>query len=184
LHQSILKSTRRRWLALSLVAPMLISGTALADDDQDFRPDRRPGPPGPAALQPARLEAFGSDLVTLSQSASNGDFGSGNAGSDALTGGRVSLARRGGDSSEGRADVVLRGAAANVSYDVFFEPFSTGKGREALGTIGPTNDAGNLNAQTPNALSGSSRVGMFVIARTSDGSGQAGKDEFVSSLGG
>lgn len=179
-------ATRRRLLrgglAMGLAAPAVVSllqpGAAFADDgDQDDDDERRPRP------APERLEAFSSDLVTVSQSASSGDFTSGNPGSDPLTDGRVTLARR-RNSGEGRADVVLRGAAASASYDVFFQSLNSSKGREALGTVGPTNANGNLNQRTPTALSGTSRVGVFVIARTSDGSGQAGKDEFISSLGG
>lgn len=129
------------------------------------------------------MEAFSSDLVTVAQSGGSGDLTSGNPGSDPLSDGRVTLVRRDAG-GEGRADVVLRGAAANASYDVFFLAFNQAKGREALGTVGPTNDKGHLNQRTPNAVSGSSRIGIFIITRTSDGSAQAGKDEFVSSLGG
>jgi hypothetical protein len=184
---SVTVSTRRRLLRGGLavgvvataLAPLTQASSAFADDGDQDRDDGRRPQPAPAP----RLEAFSSDLVTVAQSAGSGDFTSSNPGSDPLTDGRVTLVRR-NSGGEGRADVVLRGAAASVSYDVFFQPFASSKGRESLGTVGPTNADGNLNARTPNALSGTSRVGMFVIARTSDGSGQAGKDEFVSSLGG
>lgn len=176
-------------LAVGAVA-LLPAAAAYASDDHDDDDNGRGkgngndngrGPrPIPA---PARFTTFSSDLVTVSQSASSGDFTSGNAGGDPLTDGRITLVRP-RDGGEGRAEVVLRGAAANVSYDVFFQPFNTGKGREGLGTIGPTNGSGNLNDRAPNVLSGTNRVGMFIIARTGDGSGQAGKDEFVSSVGG
>jgi hypothetical protein len=177
----------RRWLlrgglAMSVAAPTLVSllqpGAALADHG-DSGNDNHNHPPNNSV----HLGSFASDVVTVGQSASSGDFSSGNPGSDPLSDGRIRLNRK-GTSGEGHADVVLQGAAANVSYDVFFQPFNTGKGREALGTIGPTNADGHLAFRTPNVLSGTSRVGIFVIARSGDGSAQAGKDEFVSSLGG
>jgi hypothetical protein len=177
----------RGGLAIGVLAPTLASltqvGSAFADDGDDDPDEKSKPAPKPAPAPAPRLEAFSSDLVTVAQSAASGDLASGNPGTDSLSDGRVTLVRRDAG-GEGKADVVLRGAAANASYDVFFLGFNQSKGREALGTVGPTNDAGNLNQRTPNALSGSSRVGIFIIARTSDGSAQAGKDEFVSSLGG
>jgi hypothetical protein len=174
----------RRGLAVSMIAPALVTAvqarTVWADDGDNDRDDR-PAPSGP---RPRRAEPFTSDLVSVTAAASSGDFSSGNAGSDPLTDGRISLRRREDDTSEGRAHIQLRGAAPGASYDVFFQPFASGKAREGLGTIGPTNGDGNLNSETPSSLSGSNRVGIFVIARTNDGSGQAGKDEFVSSVGG
>lgn len=170
---------RSAWLSLGTVALVSLSQapTALADDgDHDEDDKHRPTPI-------ARLEAFSSDLVTVSQSASSGDFTSGNPGSDPLVDGRVTLRRR-GSSGEGRAAIALRGTTPDVSFEVFFQPFASGKARESLGTIGPTSDSGHLNAQTPNVLSGSSRVGIFILVRTADGSAQASKDQFVSSLGG
>ena len=180
-------ATRRRLLRraalIGLTAPALLAvlqaGTAQADDDDQDRDNRPPPPP-----RPRRSEPFTSDLITVADATSSGDFSSGNAGSDPLADGRISLRRHEDSADEGHALVELRGAVANASYDVFFQPFNSGKAREALGTIGPTNKDGNLNRETPSALSGSNRVGIFVIARTSDGSGQAGKDEFVSSIGG
>jgi hypothetical protein len=191
---SSVKTPTRRWLlrgglAMSVAAPTLLSllqpGAALADHDDNHNGNQNQNddhnhPPNTAT---AHLGSFSSDVVTVAQSASSGDFTSSNAGSDPLVDGRLRLNRK-GTTGEGRADVVLQGAAANVSYDVFFQPFNTSKGREALGTIGPTNAEGHLAFRTPNALSGTNRVGIFVITRTGDGSGQAGKDEFVTSLGG
>jgi hypothetical protein len=173
----------RRAAMLGLSAPAFLAalqaGTVWADDGDEDKDDRPPPPP-----RPRRIEPFTSELITVGDASSSGDFSSSNAGSDPLADGRISLRRREDSADEGRVRVDLRGAAANVSYDVFFQPFNSGKAREALGTIGPTNKDGNLNKETTSALSGSNRVGIFVIARTSDGSGQAGKDQFVSSIGG
>ena len=181
----------RRGLALTLTAPALAAALhispALADDGDDDRDDgERRGPPNPPPGR-ARLDPFTSDLITVSQSASGGgDFTSSNPGTDPLSDGQISLRRRNDGTSEGRAVVRLRGAAASVSYEVFFEPFTAGKGRESLGVVGPTNRDGHLDDVTPadTPLKGTNRVGIFVVARTNDGSGQASKDEFVSSLGG
>jgi hypothetical protein len=177
-------SRPRRGLALALSLPalasMLNASQAFADDgdnDGDEDRQRRQAPP-----VPQRVNNFDSDLITVAQSAASGDFSSTNPGSDPLADGGVRLRRGRGSSDEGRLQVALRAAAANVSYDVFFWPATSAKPREALGTIGPTNNAGTLNAQTPNALGGLNRVGVFVIVRH-DGS-DAGKDEFVSSMGG
>jgi hypothetical protein len=177
-------SRPRRGLALALSLPalasMLNASQAFADDgdnDGDEDRQRRQAPP-----VPQRVNNFDSDLITVAQSAASGDFSSTNPGSDPLADGGVRLRRGRGSSDEGRLQVALRAAAANVSYDVFFWPATSAKPREALGTIGPTNNAGNLNDQTPNALGGLNRVGVFVIVRH-DGS-DAGKDEFVSSMGG
>lgn len=185
-----MQETRRRVLRLTLGASALLAAlqaTGAAADDEDDEPDnhdQHEEAPPPRHRAGAQLQPFSSDLITVGQSASSGDFTSGNAGSDPLSNGRIGMVRNAGSSNEGRAAIVLRGAAASVSYDVFFQPFNTGKGREGLGTVGPTNQNGDLNMQTPNALSGVSRVGVFILARTGDGSGQAGKDEFVSSMGG
>jgi len=178
-------ATRRRLLRASLAAPVALAALsitpAFADDgDHDDGDDHHQPPHAPHAA----LEPFSSDLVTVAQSASSGDFTSANPGADPLTDGHIAMRRRPDNTVEGRAAVSLRGAAANVSYDVFFQPFNTAKGREGLGTVGPTNDHGDLNKQTPNLLSGLNRVGIFIIARTGDGSAQAGKDQFVTSLGG
>jgi hypothetical protein len=161
----------------------LQSSTAWADDDDDDDhgegDDRRGRPPQLVG----RAEAFSSDLVTVSQATSSGDFNSGNAGSDPLTDGRVTLQRRRGVGNEGQVSVQLRGAAPNAVYQVFFQQFNN-SGRTDLGTIAATNNNGNVNARTASGLGGTARVGIFVITRSSDGSGQAGKDEFISSLGG
>jgi hypothetical protein len=177
------RSLLRRSLALAVMAPALVSvlpmGTALADDGDNDKDDKKPKNPPPPRQ---RVNSFSSDLSTVAQSAASGDFTSGNAGTDPLTDGRIHLRRRGRDANEGRLQVELRGAAPNVSYDVFFWPATSGKARESLGTVGPTNRDGNLNAVTPSALSGMNRVGVFVIVRH-DGS-EGGKDEFISSMGG
>jgi hypothetical protein len=174
----------RRSLALAVMAPALAStlhvGTAFADDGDNDKDDKKPKNPPPPRGQ--HVNSFSSDLSTVAQSAASGDFTSGNAGTDPLTDGRIRLGRRGRDANEGRLQVDLRGAAANVSYDVLFWPATSSKGRESLGTIGPTNKDGNLNAVTPSALSGMNRVGVFVIVRH-DGN-EGGKDEFISSMGG
>lgn len=174
----------RRSLAVAVMAPALASafqtGTALADDDDNDKDDKRPNRQPPPPRQ--RINSFSSDLSTVAQSAASGDFTSGNAGTDPLRDGRVRLRHRSRDANEGQLNVDLRGAAANVSYDVFFWPATSSKGREALGTVGPTNKDGNLNALTPSALSGINRVGVFVIVRH-DGN-ENGKDEFISSMGG
>jgi hypothetical protein len=121
-------------------------------------------------------------VSTVAQTAASGDFTSSNPGTDPLRDGRLRLRRKANGTDEGRLQVELRGAAVNVSYDVFFWPVAAGKAREPLGTVGPTNRDGNLRDLTPSALSGTNRVGLFVIVRH-DGS-EAGKDEFVSSMGG
>jgi hypothetical protein len=182
-------ATRRRLLragvTLGLIAGLQAT-VALADDDEhdhDDQGDHDEHPPAPPRVR-AQADVFSSDLVTAVQASSFNDFNSGNQGTDPLANGRIALSRRSSTSSEGRAVVALRGAASNASYDVFFQPFNTAKPREGLGTIGPTNEHGDLNAQTPNAIAGINRIGVFVLARSSDGSGQAGKDQFVSSLGG
>jgi hypothetical protein len=172
----------RRGLALSVTAPALVaalqSGTAWADDDDEGDgDDRRARPPQFVG----RAEAFTSDLITVSQAASS-DFSSGNPGSDPLTDGQVSLLRRRGVGSEGQVSVQLRAAAPNAVYQVFFQ--AANGSRTDLGTLAATNNNGNVNSRTSAVLGGTNRVGMFIIARSSDGSGQAGKDEFVSSLGG
>ena len=176
----------RRGLAIGLAAPIvgLASqvATAWADGDDPETDDKPPSPP-PHPPRPRRPEPFTSDLITVSDAASSGDFVSGNAGSDPLTDGRITMQRRPDGANEGLVAVELRGATPNAVYQVFFQPFS-GSARQDLGTIGPTNKDGNLNARGSTELSGTNRVGIFVIARSSDGSGQAGKDEFVSSIGG
>jgi len=170
-----------RGLALAVGAPALAAalrvGTAFADDGDNDQDDKKPKP-----KPQGRANSFAADLSTVAQSAAAGDFTSSNAGTDPLTDGVLRLRHRGTGADEGRAQVELRGAVANVSYDVFFWPVASGKAREALGTVGPTNGEGNLNAMTPSVLSGTNRVGVFVIVRH-DGN-EAGKDEFVSSVGG
>jgi hypothetical protein len=166
---------------LALAAPALASvlqvGTALAEDgDNDKDDKKKPKPPG------RRANTFSSDLSTAAQTATSGDFTSSNSGTDPLTDGRLRLRRKANTTDEGRLQVALRGTAVNVSYEVFFWPAASSKGRESLGVIGPTNADGNLNELTPLALSGKNRVGVFVIVRH-DG-GEAGKDEFISSMGG
>jgi hypothetical protein len=138
------------------------------DNDDDDRP--RPTP-----VPVARLNAFRSDLCRIADVTA--DFSSGNPGTDALVDGRIRLRARRGTSDDARAGVTLHGALANASYEVFFQPFLNGKGRESLGTVGPTDSRGNLNARTPTALTGNHRVGVFTLVRD-------GKDQFVSCMGG
>jgi hypothetical protein len=174
----------RRALAATAAAPVLASvlqaRIASADDGDNDKDDKKK--PGPPASQGRRINTFSSDVSTVAQSAASGDFTSSNAGTDPLTDGRLHLRRRANSTEEGNLQVELRGATPSVSYDVFFWAAASGKARESLGTIGPTNKDGNLNARTPSALSGTNRVGIFVIARH-DGN-EAGKDEFVASMGG
>ena len=106
---------------------------------------------------------------------------SGNPGTDPLRDGRLHL-HHASSTTDGRLEVEVRGAAPNVSYDLLFWPLAAGKPRESLGTVGPTNKDGNLHAETPSALAGTNRLGVFVIVRH-DGA-EAGKDEFVSTMGG
>ena len=160
------------------MASILGVPSALADDNDK---DDRPHPPARPTPH-ARINSFSSDLSRVSDSATSGDFTSGNAGTDPLQDGRLRLQRRDKGSDEGRLQVDLRGAAANVSYDVMFWPVASGKARESLGTIGPTNKDGNLKGLTPTSLAGTNRVGLFMLVRH-DGS-EAGKDEFISSMGG
>jgi hypothetical protein len=163
-------------------------GPALADDDnqddQDDRDDKdkrgngRGRGPAPAQALPLPDDTFNTELTRVSQTSA--DFSSSSPGTDPLTDGRLRL-RRSGDSEDRRAAVALRGAMAGVSYDVAFAPMLAGKVRESLGTIGPTDSRGNLNALTPGALSGANRVGVFVLTRH-DGN-EAGQDEFVATTG-
>jgi hypothetical protein len=173
----------RRSLALAVMAPALAStlpiGVASADDGDADEDDKKPNHQPPPAHQ--HVNSFSSDLSTVAQSAASGDFTSGSPGTDPLTDGRVRLRHRGRDANEGQLHVELRGATANVSYEVFFWPATSSKSRESLGTIGPTNKDGNLNTLTPSALSGMNRVGVFVIVRQDGG---VAKDEFISSMGG
>jgi hypothetical protein len=170
----------RRGAGLALTATAMASlgqaGPAFADDGDNDKDDK----PHPAPRR--RINSFSSDVSTVAQSAASGDFTSSNAGTDPLRDGRIHLRGKANGTDEGRAHVALRGAVADVSYDVFFWAAASGKGREALGTVGPTNKDGNLDDVTPSALSGTNRVGVFVIVRH-DGS-EAGKDEFISSMGG
>src|ERR1051325_8142556 len=173
----------RRSLALAVTAPALASvlnvATASADDGDNDKDDHKKRPAPPIA---PRANKFSSDISTIAQTSASGDFSSGNAGTDPLADGRLHLRRKAHSTDEGRLQVELRGAAANVSYDVFFWAATSGMGRESLGTIGPTDAQGHLSALTPSALSGMNRVGVFIIVRH-DGS-EAGKDEFISSMGG
>jgi hypothetical protein len=176
----------RRGLVLAVTAPALASvfhvGSAFADEDKG-KDDKDKDDKKPAARAPGQhINSFRSDVSTVAQSAASGDFTSSNPGTDPLTDGRLRLRRKSHATDEGRLLVELRGAAANVSYDVFFSPLAPSKVRESLGKVGPTNKDGNLKDLTPSALSGTNRVGVFVIVRN-DGS-EAGKDEFVSSMGG
>ena len=179
------RSLLRRGIAFAVSVPALAVtldvGRASADDgdnDKDNKNKPKSAPPQPGR----RLNSFRSDLSTVSQTAASGDFTSSNAGTDPLTDGRVRLRRKGNSADEGRLQIELRSAAPSVSYEVFFLPVASSKARESLGVIGPTNGKGDLNALTPTALSGMNRAGIFVVIRH-DGT-EAGKDEFVSSMGG
>jgi hypothetical protein len=158
--------------------PAFSAGIAAADDGDADKDDKKPNRQPPPHQH---VNSFSSDLSTVAQSATSGDFTSANPGTDPLTDGRVRLRHRGRDANEGQLHVELRGAAANVSYEVFFWPAASGKSRESLGTVGPTNKDGNLSAVTPSALAGMNRVGVFVIVRPDGG---VARDEFSSSMGG
>jgi hypothetical protein len=95
-------------------------------------------------------------------------------GTDPLTAGVVRLLGRANIPSDNRVGIALRGAAASVSYQVWFQRTSDG-GRDDLGVIGPTSSNGFLNATAPNVLP-SRRVGVVVLARN-------GIDQFVSCAG-
>jgi hypothetical protein len=174
-------------LKLAVAAPVAAAAwqatTALAENDDNQNDDQNQGNNGenrgrgrPSfVFPPGRAGSsvnFNADLCRASDANATNDVGLGNVGSDSLSSGRIVLL------SNGNAQLALRGARANVSYDVQFAPFNTGKGREGLGTVGPTNGSGNLDATTPNALGGNNRIGIFIIVRH-DGD-EAGKDEFVS----
>ena len=132
------------------------------------------------------MQEGGANIIELGESHNIGVFNSltviGLPFTDPLADGRLRLRRKANSTDEGRLQVALRGAAVNVSYEVFFWPAASSKSRESLGIIGPTNADGNLNALTPSAISGMNRIGVFVVVRH-DGS-EAGKDEFISSMGG
>jgi hypothetical protein len=193
MHSAITSAGRRRLLRVGLAAPAVLAALRFSpafadhddhdhdhDDDDEHHDEHQQAPPPPQAIH----GPFTADLVSVPQASANGDFTSSNPGSDPLVDGHITLPRRADSSSTGHPNIMLRGAAPSVSYDVAFQPFNTAKGREGLGTIGPTTSRGDLHAQTPNTLTGTSRVGVFVLTRTNDGSAQAGKEEFVSTLGG
>jgi hypothetical protein len=150
------------------------------DDDERGRGRGRPQ----QAPRPLRNNTSSSDLCRVAQTATSGDFTSSNPGTDPLTDGRIRLRRANNTSEDRRAQVTLRGAAPNVSYDVQFWPVAAGKPRQSLGLVGPTNAQGDLEQLTPAAspLGGTARVGVFVLVRH-DGS-EGGKDEFISCAGG
>jgi len=174
-----------RTLAVAALANVLGATAAWADDDDtatnDDRDDRgdRGRPPAPAPVPRLAADTFGAELCRVAQA--NGDVGSGSPGTDPLSSGQLRLRRASSGSEDRRAAVSLRGALAGVSYDVAFVPLLGGKSREGLGTIGPTDSRGDLNALTPNALSGADRVGVFILTRH-DGN-EAGQDEFVTCMG-
>ena len=177
------RSVLRRGAVVALGTAALVSALPLTTyaDDGDNDKDDKPHPPAPPRGPAARRNTFMSDVSTVAQTAASGDFASGNPGTDPLRDGRLHL-HHATSTTEGKLEVELNGAAPNVSYDVTFWPLAAGKARESLGTIGPTNKDGNLHAQTPSALNGTNRLGVFVIVRH-DGT-EAGKDEFVSTMGG
>ena len=190
------RSLLRRGALMAVAAPAVVSlfaaPAAWADDGDDR--DRggnddeqgrgRGRPQAQQAPRPVRNNTLSSDLCRVAQAATSGDFTSSNPGTDPLTDGRIRLRRANNTSEDRRAQVTLRGAAANVSYDVQFWPVAAGKPRQSLGVVGPTNAQGDLEQLTPagSPLGGAARVGLFVLVRH-DGS-EGGKDEFISCAGG
>jgi len=127
-----------------------------------------------AAAGQGNFSSSGMLLVPVTQA--NGgpggaDFGATNAGTDGLGAGQVAV------NTNHQVLVALRGAVANVSYDVQFERLQD-HGREDLGPI-TTDGSGNFNGTAPNVLGGTNRVGAFVLIRNISGTNQ---DEYISAL--
>lgn len=142
-------------------------------DDQDAN-DQGPGNRGRGRGPFVRRPFFALTLCRVNQIGS-GDFsptGSSPA-SDPLGSGTVRVFRPQGTSTSLRVWVQLVGAAANTPYTVAFVRFND-HGRESLGTI-TTGSNGNVTAFTPTMLSGTLRVGVFVVINNNNGS-----DQFVS----
>jgi hypothetical protein len=109
------------------------------------------------------------------------DFGANLGTRDPLTNGAVRLVLESGN--DARVYVVLNGASANVSYQVWFVRFSD-KARTDLGWV-RTNGSGDFEGFTRTnqdntgdfkRLGGGNRIGIFIVAR--DGS----NDQFVTGL--
>ncbi len=183
----------RRGLALAVAAPALLSALHAApawandddhdDDDDDVRKQRgrdlRPNDDDDDNDDDdARLARVGVQLgrfsAGLCRVADASGFSATSAGTDTLTAGRVRLVGRQNNPDDDKIAVVLHGAPAGATYEVWFAPASGS--RESLGNVGPTRDRGNLLALTPKPLAGAHRVGVFVLVRD-------GHDEFVSCLG-
>jgi hypothetical protein len=114
---------------------------------------------------------MGLTLVTVGSvnGGTGGDFVANSPGGDSLSSGVVMT---GSDSDSGAVvNVVLPGAQASATYDVQFERFND-HGREDLGQIS-TDGSGNYQGNTPTALSGTHRVGAFVLIRD-------GHDQYVT----
>ena len=167
----------------AVLAGLQLAGpTAHADDDDDDD-DRRRSNRGRGRgrevevedQQPARNDVtFSADLVPTN-TINNADFGAsaGDTGS-----GSLAVFSSGGSANS--VSVRLRGANANTTYTLVFQPIS-GSRTGSLGTL-TTNAAGNANAFFSNVLgeSGSAtssglgtRVGVFVLTKS-------GGDAFVT----
>lgn len=140
------------------------------DDDQGPGNHGRGRGRGPLVRRPF----YALPLCPVKQVGGN-DFtpAGGSPGSDPLRSGVVRVFRPRGTATSLRVWIQLRGAAANTPYTVAFVRFND-HNRESLGTI-TTNDHGDITAFTPSMLSGTVRVGVFVIINNNNGS-----DQFVS----
>lgn len=139
-------------------------------DDDDQGPSNRGRGRGPLVRRPF----YALTLCPVKQVGGN-DFtpAGGSPGSDPLRSGVVRVFRPRGTATSLQIWVQLRGAAANTPYTVAFVRFND-HNRESLGTI-TTNANGDITAFTPTMLSGTLRVGVFVIINNNNGS-----DQFVS----
>jgi hypothetical protein len=190
-------------LKLAVAAPAALAalpaGAALADSDRKWWDDEddwnvwgvwAPGWWG-RVLARGRLEQAREQLRQLGRigqtstafslhrvaDVPDGDFDRGNQGGDPLDGGALFVVRAGGDHA-GRVVVMLGDAAQRATYEVHFVRFKD-KGRELVGQV-TTNGSGDFSGLvtaggSPARLSGSRRVGLFVLTRD-------GKDQFVSTL--
>jgi hypothetical protein len=184
-EQPVLPSASRRGLlgkgltvalAASAALAALPAGAALAAGPADG-PGRGPGPgpdPDDGGPPPPRGRSpmcYAAPLCRVS-SVSGADFAPNSPGSDPLRAGEIRVFRRPSDQN---VEVYLRlaGAVANTAYDVQFEHCND-HGREDLGSL-TTDGRGNCSGKLPNTLSGSDRVGVFVVIHN-------GSDEFVSCI--
>jgi hypothetical protein len=145
-----------------------------SDDADDPDDDQGPGNRGRGRGPLVRRPFYALILCPVKQVGGN-DFtpSGGSPGSDPLRSGVVRVFRAQGTATSLRIWVQLRGAAANTPYTVAFVRFNDHV-RESLGTI-TTNANGDVTAFTPTMLSGTVRVGVFVIINNNNGS-----DQFVS----